>query len=239
MRCACSSPSTMATSALKMLDTKSVAVTWCSAIVSMVCCRSRNSPAAGSTVRPPVVSGHSSCHSEESKVCLLFCSTTSSPAGAEPAGHEPQPVGQPAVPVQRALGGAGRPRGEEAVAQVGRAQRDRRAAAATRRSASAATGMARAPELAPAPRRGPRTGSAGATARAAWCPAARPASPDPSGRTRRRASSSPGRRPAVPGCCRAGSPPGRPWPRRGPGRGGREAVGELVELLVASASRPP
>ena len=69
----------MATSALKMLDTKSVVVTWCSAMVSMVSCRLRNSPAAGSTVRPPVISGHSSCHSEESKVCLLFCSTTSSP----------------------------------------------------------------------------------------------------------------------------------------------------------------
>ena len=65
-----------------MLDTKSVVVTWCRAIVSMVCCRSRKPPAAGSTVRPPVINGHSSCHSEESKVCLLFCSTTSSP-------HEP------------------------------------------------------------------------------------------------------------------------------------------------------
>ena len=46
--------------------------------------------------------------------------------GAEPAGHEPQPVGQPAVPVQRALGGAGRARGEEPVAQVGGTQRGSR-----------------------------------------------------------------------------------------------------------------
>lgn len=61
-----------------MLETKSVAVTWYRAIVSTVRRKSRNSPASGSTVRPPVVSGHMICHSEESKVCLLFWSTTSS-----------------------------------------------------------------------------------------------------------------------------------------------------------------
>ena len=67
-----------------MVGTKSVTVTPCAAIVSTVCCRSRKSPGAGTTVRPPVVSGQNSCQTAESKVCLLFCSTTSTPPGAGP-----------------------------------------------------------------------------------------------------------------------------------------------------------
>ena len=117
-------PSTSATSTLKMLETKSAAVTWYRAIVSIVCARSRNSP--GLRQHGPAAVGERPQHLPQRRVkrVLAVLQHHVVVARGEPAGHEPQPVGQPAVPVQRALGGSGRPGGEEAVAQVAGLQRD-------------------------------------------------------------------------------------------------------------------
>ncbi|URN14067.1 hypothetical protein LUW77_30155 [Streptomyces radiopugnans] len=79
LRTAAGSDSSRATSMPRIAGTKSVTVTRWRSMASTVRSRSRNSPCSGTTVRPPVVSGHSSCQMAESKVWRLFWSTTSRP----------------------------------------------------------------------------------------------------------------------------------------------------------------